>query len=115
MGSKGHGLSRAANPQDAGFSPVVASVLAVQYPAAHQGAGFHATGKTCNPAAPSAFCRMMACLEIGYRIGRRNSADHRELTHEGIGVIEAAIFALLGLLLGFSLPGERPASMPVAN
>ena len=27
------------------------------------------------------------------------------MTHEGIGVIEASIFALLGLLLGFSFAG----------
>jgi hypothetical protein len=51
------------------------------------------------------FAGMMACLEIGYRIGRRNSAELPELSHEGTGVIEAAIFALLGLLLGFSFAG----------
>jgi hypothetical protein len=48
------------------------------------------------------FLGMLACLEIGYRLGRRNSEDS---AHEGIGAIEASVFALLGLLLGFSLAG----------
>jgi hypothetical protein len=48
---------------------------------------------------------IVACLEIGYRIGRRSSEKQPESAHEGIGVIEAAVFALLGLLLGFSFAG----------
>jgi phosphotransferase system glucose/maltose/N-acetylglucosamine-specific IIC component len=51
------------------------------------------------------FVGIVACLEIGYRVGRYSSEKHPELTHEGIGVIEAAVFALLGLLLGFSFAG----------
>ncbi len=51
------------------------------------------------------FVGMVACLEVGYRIGRQSSEEHSELAHEGIGVIEAAIFALLSLLLGFSFAG----------
>jgi phosphotransferase system glucose/maltose/N-acetylglucosamine-specific IIC component len=51
------------------------------------------------------FAGLLACLEIGYRLGRRSSQSHPELTHEGIGVIDAAVFALLGLLLGFSFAG----------
>ena len=50
------------------------------------------------------FVGMVVCLEVGYRLGRRSS-ENPELTHEGIGAIEAAVFALLGLLLGFSLAG----------
>lgn len=53
----------------------------------------------------SLFVGVMACLEVGYRIGRRSSKRNPESAHEGIGVIEAAIFALLGLLLGFSFAG----------
>jgi hypothetical protein len=50
------------------------------------------------------FLGMLVCLEIGYRFGRRRSqADPR--AHEGLGTIEAAIFALLGLLLGFAFAG----------
>src|SRR5713226_3766419 len=51
------------------------------------------------------FVGVVACLELGYRIGSRSSKRNAESAHEGIGVIEAAIFALLGLLLGFSFAG----------
>ena len=50
------------------------------------------------------FVGMVVCLEVGYRLGRRGS-ENPELTHEGIGAMEAAVFGLLGLLLGFSLAG----------
>jgi|SRR5262245_42935574 len=48
---------------------------------------------------------VVACLEVGYRIGRSRSKQQPGLFHEGIGTMEAAIFALLGLLLGFSFAG----------
>jgi hypothetical protein len=51
------------------------------------------------------FLGILACLELGYRAGRRAAGKHPEWAHEGIGVIEAAVFALLGLLLGFSFSG----------
>lgn len=51
------------------------------------------------------FVGIVVCLDIGYRIGRHNSKKQPESAHEGIGVIEAAVFALLGLLLGFSFAG----------
>ena len=51
------------------------------------------------------FAAMLACLEIGYRIGRQGAAEHPELAHKGIGAVEAAVFALLGLLLAFSFSG----------
>lgn len=51
------------------------------------------------------FVGVLACLEIGYRIGSRSFTRNPESAHEGIGVIEAAIFSLLGLLLGFSFAG----------
>ncbi len=50
------------------------------------------------------FVGMVAALELGYRIGRRQLRVHAG-PHKGIGVIEAAIFALLGLLLGFAFSG----------
>jgi hypothetical protein len=40
----------------------------------------------------------------GFRVCR-SSEKYTEAAHEGIGVIEAAVFALLGLLLGFSFSG----------
>lgn len=47
---------------------------------------------------------MLACLELGYRVGCRAEATDGS-AHEGLGAIEAAIFALLGLLLGFAFAG----------
>jgi len=51
------------------------------------------------------FFAILACIEVGYRIGDRSCKRHPELSHEGLGAIEAAVFALLGLLLGFSFAG----------
>ena len=53
----------------------------------------------------SLFFGILLFLEIGYRVGRRSFAKNPGSAHEGIGVIEAAVFALLGLLLGFSFAG----------
>ncbi|MBC7927657.1 MAG: DUF4239 domain-containing protein, partial [Bryobacteraceae bacterium] len=50
------------------------------------------------------FLGVLACLELGYRLARRQT-EQPELAQEGIGAIEAAVFALLGLLLGFSFAG----------
>jgi ABC-type glycerol-3-phosphate transport system permease component len=47
------------------------------------------------------FFGMLVCLEVGLRYGQRAFA--RSATAQiGIGALEAAIFALLGLLLGFA-------------
>lgn len=51
------------------------------------------------------FIGLLIFLEAGFRLGRRNVARNPESAHEGIGSIEAAVFALLGLLLAFSLSG----------
>jgi len=51
------------------------------------------------------FAAILVCLEIGYRIGGASSRKHNELAYEGTGTIDAAVFALLGLLLGFSFAG----------
>jgi hypothetical protein len=47
------------------------------------------------------FLGVLACLEGGYRLGCFAS-QKTESAHEGTGTIEAAVFALLGLLLGFT-------------
>jgi len=52
--------------------------------------------------AVGAFVGILACLEVGYRLGRRRSEG---VALEGIGALEAAVFALLGLLLAFSFAG----------
>lgn len=50
------------------------------------------------------FSGMLIALELGFRAGRRHSQGG-VTAHEGIGVIEGAVFALLGLLLAFSFGG----------
>ena len=50
------------------------------------------------------FAAMLIATELGFRLGVRDESRVPD-AHEGIGVIEAAIFALLGLLLGFSFSG----------
>jgi multisubunit Na+/H+ antiporter MnhB subunit len=58
-----------------------------------------------NPAV-IAFCLfvgMLLCIDLGYRLGRRAQRD--PLWHEGIGALEAAVYGLLGLLLGFAFSG----------
>jgi hypothetical protein len=47
------------------------------------------------------FFAMVAFLELGYRIGSYAS-EKIETAHEGTCTIQAAVFALLGLLLGFT-------------
>ena len=51
------------------------------------------------------FVGILVCLEIGYRLGCRSVVKEQERAHAGIGSVEAAVFALLGLLLAFSLAG----------
>jgi len=45
---------------------------------------------------------MLVCLELGRRIGRRRASEDPEGWQAGTGAIEGAIFALLGLMLGFT-------------
>ena len=49
------------------------------------------------------FAGMLLFLEGGYRIGR--VAQREPSCHEGVGALETAVYALLGLLLGFSFSG----------
>jgi len=48
---------------------------------------------------------LILCLEAGYRLGLHNMAVLGGRAHEGIGAIEAAVYGLLGLLIGFSFSG----------
>ena len=50
------------------------------------------------------FVGMVACVELGYRLGGRHSKDVAA-PHEGIGAMEAAVYGLLGLLLALSFSG----------
>ena len=51
------------------------------------------------------FAAMVACLEIGFRVGLRRGAKPAGDTDDGVGAIEAAVYALLGLILAFSFSG----------
>jgi len=48
---------------------------------------------------------MVTSLEIGFRFGLRRAARHPEEGDEGTGAIEAAVFALFGLILALSFSG----------
>ena len=45
---------------------------------------------------------MLVMLEIGRRIGASQLAKNPESARTGTGTIEAAVFALLGLLIAFT-------------
>ncbi len=51
------------------------------------------------------FAGMLICIEAGFRIGLRKAAKAPEESDGGTGAIEAAVFALFGLLLAFSFSG----------
>ena len=48
---------------------------------------------------------MILMLELGHRVGARQRARITEGGAAGIGAVEAAIFALLGLLIAFTFQG----------
>jgi hypothetical protein len=50
---------------------------------------------------PVLFCGMLLCLEIGRRMGQRTAFE--EASKTGLGIVEGAIFVLLGLLVAFTL------------
>ena len=51
------------------------------------------------------FVGMLLCLEIGRRIGIRRLHDDSGAGAEGLGVIDGAVFAVLGLLIAFTFSG----------
>jgi len=50
------------------------------------------------------FFALLALLEVGYQAGKR-WREQGEAGRTGVGVVEAAVFTLLGLLLGFQFAG----------
>lgn len=70
-----------------------------------------------------AIAAAMLVLELfGYRQGRRSAESKGKEQHDGLGVVEAAVFALLGLLLAFLFGGaaerlgdRRDAAVREAN
>jgi hypothetical protein len=55
--------------------------------------------------AGSLFFGMLILIEVGRRIGIRRLAEDPEGARAGFGTIEGAVFALLGLLLAFTVSG----------
>jgi hypothetical protein len=51
------------------------------------------------------FVGVLVCLELGYRLGKREAAEDPEGARAGVGAVEGALFGLLGLLLAFSFGG----------
>jgi hypothetical protein len=53
----------------------------------------------------SLFLGMMLFLEIGRRVGLRRLQDDSSAAAEGIGAVDGAVFAVLGLLIAFTFSG----------
>lgn len=51
------------------------------------------------------FLGLLIALEVGRRLGLRRRQREPEASREGLGAIEGAIFALLGLLIAFTFSG----------
>lgn len=51
------------------------------------------------------FVAMLACLELGRRLGVRHRARNAEDAPAGTGAVDGAVFALLGLLIAFTFSG----------
>jgi hypothetical protein len=57
------------------------------------------------PAAVALFLGMLVLLELGRRIGNRHLALDQTGARAGVGAVEGAVFALLGLLIAFTFSG----------
>ena len=51
------------------------------------------------------FLGVLLCLELGYRLGKKEAAEDPDGARAGVGAVEGALFGLLGLLLAFSFGG----------
>jgi hypothetical protein len=51
------------------------------------------------------FVGMILLLELGRRLGRRRQGKQEEGARAGLGAVEGAVFALLGLLVAFTFSG----------
>lgn len=56
-------------------------------------------------AAVGLFAGMLALLELGRRLGRHRLGRGDEAARAGVGAVEGAVFALLGLLVAFTFSG----------
>jgi len=51
---------------------------------------------------PAFFLALLLLIEIGRRLGLKQSVEDAERTHAGLGTIEAAIYGLLALMIAFT-------------
>lgn len=51
------------------------------------------------------FFGVILCIEIGRRLGKRFQTIDADRSRAGLGAVEAAVFALLGLLIAFTFSG----------
>ena len=51
------------------------------------------------------FVGMLLLLEVGRRLGLRESARHGTSARSGVGVVDGVVYSLLGLLIGFTFSG----------
>jgi hypothetical protein len=51
------------------------------------------------------FLGMVLLLELGWRLGRRQRGKNEESSRAGLGAVEGAVFALMGLLVAFTFSG----------
>ncbi|HET7453008.1 MAG TPA: DUF4239 domain-containing protein [Thermoanaerobaculia bacterium] len=57
------------------------------------------------PIAAALFVGMLACLELGRRLGRRRIAADPTGAMAGLGALDGAVFGLYGLLMAFTFSG----------
>jgi len=57
------------------------------------------------PTALTLFALIVLSLRFGWLVGRRRIATFGENANDGVGAVEGAIFAMMGLLLAFSFTG----------
>ena len=62
------------------------------------------------------FLGMVLLLELGWRLGRRHRERRpRKAARAGLGAVEGAVFALMGLLVAFTFSGAARGLTSVGN
>jgi len=51
------------------------------------------------------FAGMLMLLDLGWRLGRRRKDRTEDTSRAGLGAVEGAVFALLGLMVAFTFSG----------
>jgi hypothetical protein len=51
------------------------------------------------------FVAVLICLEVGRRVGLRQNQKHGTASRAGVGIVDASVYGLFGLLIGFTFSG----------